>query len=1016
MHKQLLFLIIVLLSSLSTLYSQDTIWIEGFEVPEKGYWGGGSDLTEITKWSLNVDNCNFVDEGDYVKTVTTNGGRMQNVQSGGEAVWSSEVIDITGIRNIDLLVDLSETGTSTNIEKYANVFYILDGGSETPFANNSSNIGNFGSVTATQSIANGSSVQVVIRINNPLSSNAVIFDNVRVLSDMSPPKITNLAITNINEIKLNFSEELEQVIAENPLNYQISGIEQATSATLSFDQKSVDLFFTTNFESNESYSVSVSNIEDLKTNIMTDTIIDFVFVPFEIEQLFVLSKNELLLEFSHDLNELSAENPLNYIVNQGIGNPLIAEMVDDTIVKLIFEDFSIDNDYLLSLTNIEDKNGFPLGVIEVNFGYYPGNTFDLIVSELMVDVSPSPGVLPATKYIELYNRSQVNLDLSGWKLQVGDNAFKDFENYILQAGSYLIICALGDEETLKSFGNTMGILSQSQLTGSGTSVILYNKEDLLVEYVNYSDSWYKDESKNEGGWSLERIDVENFCGAENNWQASEDYKGGTPGKENSVVAENSDNIPFELLQVKILSSTKLALAFSKNVTETTALNTTNYQLDDGANTVLFTQFSDTSRTAVILQFQNNFTDAQEQEIHVKGLEDFCGNTISNTIGTFTYYLISAKEAFADSEKFIRILFSEEVDINTAQIAVNYKVSDGVGSPMAAYKHSERKNEVFLEFPVEFSNERNYVLSIENVTDLNGNPIKPTELIFTYFVPSNNDVVINELLFNPRPEGVDFVEIYNIATKPVDLSKMSLARRNDEGEIESIKQLSEFNEMLQPSVFLAVSADTIKTKLDYPAASFDQFLQIPVMPAFNDDEGAVVLLYNDSVVDEFNYNEKMHFALIADAEGVSLERIDPLKSTENPNNWHSTASTVGFATPANQNSQFRQLADGVGDEIVIEPETFSPDNDGYEDVVFIRYKFNEPGYVANVSIYDAKGRLVKRIANIELLAAKGEFCWDGLYENQTKARIGIYVIYFEIFNLQGVVKKTKKTCVLAGKLN
>jgi hypothetical protein len=33
--------------------------------------------------------------------------------------------------------------------------------------------------------------------------------------------------------------------------------------------------------SNESYSISVSNVEDLKANAMSDTIINFVFVPFE---------------------------------------------------------------------------------------------------------------------------------------------------------------------------------------------------------------------------------------------------------------------------------------------------------------------------------------------------------------------------------------------------------------------------------------------------------------------------------------------------------------------------------------------------------------------------------------------------------------------------------------------------------------------------------------------------------------------------------------------------------------
>ncbi|NJO87784.1 MAG: lamin tail domain-containing protein [Chloroflexia bacterium] len=129
------------------------------------------------------------------------------------------------------------------------------------------------------------------------------------------------------------------------------------------------------------------------------------------------------------------------------------------------------------------------------------------------------------------------------------------------------------------------------------------------------------------------------------------------------------------------------------------------------------------------------------------------------------------------------------------------------------------------------------------------------MIFTYFIPSSNEVIINELLFNPKPDGVDFIEVYNKATLPVDLSKINLARRSDEGAIESKKQLSEFNKMLSPGVFLAISTDTAKTKLDYPAATYDQFLQIPILPSYNDDVGTVVLLFGDTIIDEFNYNEK-----------------------------------------------------------------------------------------------------------------------------------------------------------------
>jgi hypothetical protein len=52
----------------------------------------------------------------------------------------------------------------------------------------------------------------------------------------------------------------------------------------------------------------------------------------------------------------------------------------------------------------------------------------------------------------------------------------------------------------------------------------------------------------------------------------------------------------------------------------------------------------------------------------------------------------------------------------------------------------------------------------------------------------------------------------------------------------------------------------------------------------------------------------------------------------------------------------------------------------------------------------------------MLGIEGELSWDGLLQDNSKARIGIYLVYFEVFNLLGEVKKFKKTCVLAGRLN
>ena len=115
----------------------------------------------------------------------------------------------------------------------------------------------------------------------------------------------------------------------------------------------------------------------------------------------------------------------------------------------------------------------------------------------------------------------------------------------------------------------------------------------------------------------------------------------------------------------------------------------------------------------------------------------------------------------------------------------------------------------------------------------------------------------------------------------------------------------------------------------------------------------------------------------------------------------------------KNSQYRIDAGAQG-EITIDPKVFSPDNDGRDDVMTINYSFPEPGYVTNITIFDAVGRRVKYLQRNALSGIKGYYRWDGLDELNQKLPIGIYVIYTEIFNLQGKTKKFKNTVVLARK--
>lgn len=162
----------------------NTIWSEDFSsYIDAGITGAGNSggyPGSVAKWSIDVSNCILSDAGDYFMAVDTSGGRMEAVDIDGEAVWTSESIDIGDYMNVFLSVDTSETGSSTSESKYVRLFYKLNGGAEIPFAVNPTNSGNWGSATATQDGLSGSTLQIVARVNNPNSGDASIFDNVIV--------------------------------------------------------------------------------------------------------------------------------------------------------------------------------------------------------------------------------------------------------------------------------------------------------------------------------------------------------------------------------------------------------------------------------------------------------------------------------------------------------------------------------------------------------------------------------------------------------------------------------------------------------------------------------------------------------------------------------------------------------------------------------------------------------------------------------------------------------------------
>ncbi len=113
---------------------------------------------------------------------------MASFSSACEGVWASDVIDISAKSNVVISVDLrSETASTSDYfetSDYINVYYKLNGGAETLIYGDVAGLGSTTNTTATttaiSSELNGSTLQVVIRLNNSHPTERYYFDNVKL--------------------------------------------------------------------------------------------------------------------------------------------------------------------------------------------------------------------------------------------------------------------------------------------------------------------------------------------------------------------------------------------------------------------------------------------------------------------------------------------------------------------------------------------------------------------------------------------------------------------------------------------------------------------------------------------------------------------------------------------------------------------------------------------------------------------------------------------------------------------
>lgn len=644
-------------------------------------------------------------------------------------------------------------------------------------------------------------------------------------------------------------------------------------------------------------------------------------LPPQITGLTVFDSTTIQLQFSEKIRNTDANNSAHFYIN---GNMVLQSVQDagmSSVTLTTSQTFVSPNNYQITTYQIHDLEGNLTALDSINFHYLttaPIAMHDLIINEIMSDPS---GVnnLPNAEYIEIYNRSLKYINSSGYIITDGSTD-AILPNDTIAPGEYRVYFnnSHAGEFAQQQISNTRGLATFPGLNNDGDHITLRDQNGNTIDKISYTLNSYHDEIKQLGGWSIERKDPEFTCSNEDNWQASINTRGGTPGEENSEIIQFIDNKAPDIEYITVTDSLNIEIHFNEVPDFTEVTDTLNYLISTNIGLSQI-HIKDDNELSYKLQLRNPLQREVIYSINAKNISDCAGNKMQN-----------------------------ESDIRF-----------GIGEEM-----------------------------------------------------NKRDLLLNEILFNPGTGQFDYIELYNNSNKIISLYNAKLAQ-NDiiTEEIKSTTLITEEKRVICPGEYLVICESTSFLNNYY---GFSQRRGIQTnLPSMNDDEGCISMISPGMAeIDKFHYNEKMHYPLLVDAEGVALERIRNNGTTNASDNWHSASSQSGYGTPGSINSQAITATETEDQGLTIEPAIISPDNDGHNDIATITLTGNTG--TGTIRIMNESGKEIKMVAEGEYLGMRNEYTWDGSTQSGAIAPVGIYIIVSETTLEKGKIIRTKKPIVVAQK--
>lgn len=341
---------------------------------------------------------------------------------------------------------------------------------------------------------------------------------------------------------------------------------------------------------------------------------------------------------------------------------------------------------------------------------------------------------------------------------------------------------------------------------------------------------------------------------------------------------------------------------------------------------------------------------------------------------------------------LHLHYSEPVRISPG-LSERVTIMPGKAMPDSLVAGDLEGEVVTCYFGTQISDLDHFEIRVPEVSDCEGNLSSEQVLPSGHAVrPVWGSVYISEIMYDPLDGAPEFIELYHPGPFYTDLKDLAVEIRNDGGAPGKLHLLSDHSRILIPGSYMVLTGNMGQLLKEHGLELSGNWVEVPEMPGLPGTGGEIRIADRAGMtVDLAVFRNDMHMDLIDNTRGISLERISWSRAGDDHSNWHSAASIEGYATPGRSNSQ---ATSGITTEDILKlaPSVFSPDNDGFDDLLEIILATGMQGCVASIWITGLSGEPVRIVANNHLIGSVTSYLWNGETDSGRMAGEGLYIVH------------------------